>query len=233
MIITIDGPVASGKSSVALLLAERLSVYYLYTGLLYRAVAFVLVREMQKRVEDFSTLTSSELSFIADISYNYEGTQPQVLLGDRDITVDLYDSTLDQPSSIISANKFVRDALLALQRDVAQSYDLIADGRDTGSVVFPNADYKFYFTASVDVRARRLLNDPKRGGSIDTMEAARAAVIERDKRDMERDVAPLIEPEGALVIDTSEHSIEDTVRECMRYIEGEQAQVDTRAAVTR
>lgn len=228
MIITIDGPVASGKSSVAKVLARELNIYYLYTGLLYRAVAFVFLKKLKDKQKykdevitdeifelNVKSLESKDLEFIKAICYDYgkneAESRPYIFYQEKDITQDLYDISLEQFASIISANKFVRHALLDLQRDIAKRYDIVADGRDCGSVVFPDADYKFYLTASSDVRAQRLMLDESRGKIERNLEKVKAELEQRDKRDSEREVAPLTIPENAIVIDNSKLTLELTI----------------------
>lgn len=232
MIITIDGPVASGKSSVAKDIAEKLKIYYLYTGLLYRAVASVLREQIKKEIgrkvfdkefEDYVKHASdSVFDFIKDISYDYgedKGVKrPYVFYKKDEITNLLYDVSLDQISSIVSANKHVRDALLPIQRDVAKRYDIVADGRDCGSVIFPNADHKFYLTASLDTRAMRLMMDERRGVGDTTIDKIKSELEERDRRDKERVVAPLVVPNGATIIDNSSMTLNETVAKFLEYI---------------
>ncbi|MCK4517659.1 (d)CMP kinase [Candidatus Babeliales bacterium] len=232
MIITIDGPVASGKSSVAKALAKELGFYYLYTGLLYRAVAYLLIKE---NGGDFAQglahewLATSEVEFIKDICYDYGeesgNSRPYIFYKNEEITEHLYDRSLEQPASIVSANKYVRAGLLETQRNIGKKYDIVADGRDCGSVVFPEADYKFYLTADVDVRVRRLLLDKKRhilAKSIQaeekTSQLAKEELERRDKRDREREVAPLVIPEGAIVVDNSKLSQLETINKFLACI---------------
>jgi len=210
MIITIDGPVASGKSSIAKVLAKELNMYYLYTGMLYRAVAYVLSQEKH---------TQDDLSWIKNISYTYEDGAPHVFFNGEEITDKLNHFSLDQKASIVSADKNVRVALLDLQRDIAKENDVIADGRDCGSVVFPNADFKFYLTASVDARVKRVMNDVVRGECIKNIEEIKKEIIERDKRDSERNVAPLAIPQSAIVIDSSDLTFDETVQEFLLVVE--------------
>lgn len=229
MIITIDGPVASGKSSVARALAKELGIYYLYTGLLYRAVAYlILQKQHEKDISDealirlVTTITPEQLTFIKDLSYDYgknaEHAQPYLFYKDIEVTAHLYHASLEQPASIVSANKYVRAALLDLQRNIAQRYDVVADGRDCGSVVFPGADYKFFLTADVFIRAERLMLDDKRGDMEKDIEKVKAELEERDARDREREVAPLIIPEGAIIIDNSHLTLSETVKKFLKYI---------------
>lgn len=212
-IITIDGPAASGKSSIAQALAQKLGYYYLYTGLLYRAVAYIVVHIQQR-------LTLPEdLSFIGDISYEYHDGKPHVFYKSQDITSFLQDGMLEQQASIVSANVQVRQALLQVQRVVAKNYNIIADGRDCGTVVFPNADAKFFLTADVTTRATRLFNDQKRKNTTMTFEQIKSGLLERDNRDQARAIAPLTIPKDGIVIDNSNMNLQQTIDEFLRVID--------------
>ncbi len=218
MIITIDGPAASGKSTIAKLVAKRLTIYYLQTGLLYRAIAYLLMTTFNRKPEHFDNLEPKDLGFIRDLFYDYaEGSGHVSYKGDN-ITAHLFDVSVDQPASLVSANPHVREALLGFQRHIAIKHDLVAEGRDCGSVVFPLANYKFFLTASLEVRARRVIADTKRGDVTLTLEEAKAEIAARDKRDTTRKVAPLTMPEDGIRIDNSNLSIEATVDEFMRHI---------------
>jgi len=206
MIITIDGPAASGKSTVAKALAEKLGFYYLYTGMLYRAVAYILIREFGKTDHELTDLDEKDLGFINDLSYRYKDGKPHVFYKEHDITDKLFNSEFDEGSSLVSSRRAVREALIDIQRSVAKEYDLIADGRDCGSVVFPDADYKFFLTASLDVRAKRKVLDYNK-----PFEVVRRELAERDERDKSRDISPLVVPQDAVVIDNSELDKEQTL----------------------
>lgn len=219
MIITIDGPAASGKSSVAQELGNRLELYHLKTGLLYRAVAYILIHEFRKKINlDVPVeFTPEDLAFIKDISYKFINTTPHVFYKDLDITTQLSLSSLDQYASMVSASKSVRERLLEVQRKIGQEYNIIADGRDCGSVVFPDADYKFFLTASSQSRAMRVMSDPSRNSASD-LDKIIHDIEERDKRDQERTIAPLTIPDNAIIIDNSNLDFEQTVQEFLKYI---------------
>ena len=221
MIITIDGPVASGKSTVAKALAKELGFYYLNTGLLYRATAYVL---MQKFVVSEMTdalvqaLTEHDLACLHDLSYSYHHASLRVSYHGKDLTEELAQRMYEKPASIVSANSSVRERLLDVQRDVAKRYNIIADGRDCGTVVFPDADVKFFLTATPDVRALRLLNDPKRKTAGTTLEEVKSSLMQRDERDKNRTIAPLRVPEDAIMIDNSTLAFEQTVNTMLAKI---------------
>jgi cytidylate kinase len=221
MIITIDGPVASGKSTVAKLLAERLGFYSLNTGLLYRAVAYVLKTfQGVKTLEQLAVAPATIFSFIPHITYTFHDGRPLVCYQRTDITPFLKLPEFDQPASVVSANPFVRAQLLGVQHAIGKQYDIVADGRDCGSVVYPDADYKFFLTASLEVRAARMAEYlHQKTGKPKDLAAARKQIVQRDKRDSERAVAPLRVPDGAIVIDNGLMTIEQTVQKILRYIE--------------
>jgi cytidylate kinase len=220
MIITIDGPVASGKSSVAKEIGNRLGLFYLNTGLLYRAVAYILIHDFRKTINwDLPVeFADQELEFVKDIVYEFIDREPHVIFMGKDITKFLSDASYDQVASVVSALKIVRDKLLPVQRIIGQKYNIIADGRDCGSVVFPNADYKFFLTASVDARVRRVITDPKRKAQSDDYDKVKAEIESRDKRDQERVIAPLTIPEGAIMVDSTAFDFEQTVQAILKYI---------------
>lgn len=215
MIITIDGPTASGKSTLARMLAHKLGYYYLYSGLMFRAVAYVLkyhygYTETQfehPRLEDITHLLDSK-RFV----YSYDNTHNERIFFDGvDITPHLKAGNMDQHASIVSRHEGVREQLMELQRAIARSNNVIIDGRDSGSVVFPYADYKFYVTASEQERARRWLKQQQSYGSTISLPEARAFIHERDERDTKRAIAPLVIPKGAYVIDTTYQTPQEAI----------------------
>jgi cytidylate kinase len=214
MVITLDGPCASGKSTLAKGLAKQLGFYYLSTGILYRGVAYCIFHRLFTPFYKVASLTQNDLSFIHHFSYIYEQEAPRLFYQGEDITPFLFSPERDQEASIISANPFVREALLSLQRTFAQKYNLIAEGRDCGSFIFPNAQHKFYVTASLEVRAQRKIKEYNR-----SLDETKKELEERDRRDMSRKNAPLIIPKNAIVIDTSKLTIEQSLATIVMYIE--------------
>ncbi len=217
MIITIDGPAGSGKSSIAKNLAEKLNIYYLNTGFLYRAVAYVWL-QTDPKLENINKINSNNLKFIKNIEYKYQDKSPQIFYQNKNITDQLLNNSISQAASILSSIEIVRAELLDLQRIVAKNYDIVCEGRDCGSIIFPDADYKFYLTATLDVRAKRIFEDKQRRDSALTLKKVKEELEVRDKRDQERKVAPLIIPKGAFIIDNSEFSKEETLFKILLYI---------------
>jgi len=201
-VIAIDGPSGSGKTTIARLIAKELGFNYLDTGALYRAVAMALIKNMI-RPED----TDDKLRDILKktlVTFN----NGRVFLNGQDVSEDIRSKEIDHYSSVFSARKIVRDFLLDAQREAALHDDLVVEGRDTTTVVFPDAKKKIFLDASVEERAKRRYLQ-FRGKGIDiTMDEAKMNIIERDKRDASRDIAPLRVAEEALLIDSSNLSVE-------------------------
>ncbi|MCK4651125.1 (d)CMP kinase [Candidatus Babeliales bacterium] len=218
MIITIDGPVGSGKSSVGKEICKRLNIYYLNTGLLYRAVAYIFLNILGKKLSDVDKTILKDLKFIEKISYEYDGQASLIFFNGKNLTKNLYTMVLGQQASIMSAKKEVREGLIELQRSIAKKHDIVADGRDCGSVIFQNADYKFFLTANLDIRAKRIFEDKKRVNLNLNLQEVKIELEKRDKRDMERDVAPLIISKDSIIIDNSNMTQKQTVDKFLSYI---------------
>ena len=221
MIITIDGPAGSGKSSVARELATRLHMHHLRTGFLYRAAAHVIMSRHHGEQRIFNFLkepTDGDIQALKNISYlNIDG-EPNVFVSGVNITQQLQNAELDYAASTSSSVPRVREQLLHIQRTVAEKYDLIAEGRDCGSVVFPHADYKFFLTARPEVRAERVLKDVKRGIVTATKNDILQAINDRDERDKVRKTSPLIATADAYVLDNSDLTFEQTIIKMLEVI---------------
>ncbi len=222
MIITIDGPTASGKSTVAALIAKKLGFFHLNTGFLYRSLAYLLVTT---RGYSEATLENVQHDDIVEcvrsdfFSYTYDA-QKDVCVSYKgvDITRFLKDSSVDHYVAIISPQKVVREAMVEQQRAVAKKYNLVIDGRDVGSLVFPHAHFKFYLTASLPVRAARWQKDQLARGNAFTLEEAQERVHDRDAKDMSRKISPLAVPEGGIEVDNSQMTLDETVYTLLSYI---------------
>jgi len=223
MTITIDGPTASGKSTVARLVAQQLGIYYLNSGILYRALAYLLIHHAGYTLETLSTVQPEHVKEYLDpkrFVYRYDGGYEHIFFDTVDITPYLKTSQMDQGSSIVSTNMMVRQELTQFQRTIAQKNDLVIDGRDCGSYVLPNATVKIFLTALPAVRALRWQHEQERKGNVFTQEQALEQLMMRDKRDAQRSVAPLVVPEGAVVIDNSVLSLHETVHRVLDVIKG-------------
>lgn len=221
MIITIDGPTASGKSSVSRMLAGKLNAYYLYTGLLYRAVAYVLLREYGMALDSISKPDLKLVdTLIEQFRYHYSAQNyEQIFYGTNDITPLLKNPIIDQAASLLSTHSGVRERLNQLQKKIALNKSIVIDGRDSGSVVFPNADFKFFLTASVQVRAERWHHQQIATGKHVAISDAVQEIATRDTRDSKRAHAPLIIPQSARVVDNSAMNISQTVDVLLQFIQ--------------
>jgi CMP/dCMP kinase len=222
MIITIDGPVASGKSTVSRILARELGDYYLCSGLLYRALGYLLINRYGYTLETITHVTDTDITNCLDpdrFVYCYApDTQERIFFDRVDITAYLKDRFMDKVSSVISVNERVRRAITTIQRHIGSQYDLVIDGRDVGSVVFPYAEVKFFITASVEIRADRWRKDQEKYGNHFSHDDAVAIITDRDERDKNRTIAPLIIPHNAIIIDTSDLDVMQTIKKMVDTI---------------
>lgn len=203
--ITIDGPAGAGKSTVAHELARRLGYRLIDTGALYRGVAW-RVREAEVDPADEQALRGLLAEMTVDLR---DGA---VLVDGRDVTGEIRAPEIGELASRISTLAAVREKVTPIQRQLAAAGGVVLEGRDTGSVVCPDAEVKFYLDASEDVRAiRRQRELEERGVSADPG-AVRSEIRRRDRQDRERDLAPLVVPRGAAVIDATGRSVEEVVR---------------------
>ncbi len=200
MIVTIDGPAGSGKSTVAKLLAERLSVRFLDTGAMYRAVACAVLNSDASESDDDAVARIAEA-----VNLQFQGEL--LLLNGADVSEQIRSPQVTAISSIVAANPTVRQRLVELQRQVGQQGSLVTEGRDQGSVVFPLAEHKFFLTASVDARARRRHRELVATGSSLTLATVKTQLTQRDQRDETRAHAPMKPAHDAVTIDTSAMSI--------------------------
>lgn len=215
MIITIDGPSASGKTTIAQLVAQRLDIFYLSSGMLFRALAYALTEYYEYSLKNIACVTQHDLDRLQkeyEISYYYDSHGVmKICINDTDVTALLKTPEMDQLASCVAINPLVRNDLMRLQREIAQKHSVVVDGRDCGSIIFPHADFKFFMTASLPVRAARFQADQQKKGRKLSLKKAEDELAVRDERDSTRDVAPLVIPQGALVIDTSDLSIETVI----------------------
>lgn len=214
-VIAIDGPSGAGKSTIAKLIAKELGFNYLDTGALYRAVALALRNSGIEPEDSDNKLRDALLR--TDITF----VNGQVFLHGRDASDDIRSKEIDHYSSVFSARKIVRDFLFGIQRNAASTNDIVVEGRDTTTVVFPNAWKKIYLDASLEERAiRRYLQYQEKGMYI-SIEEAKRDVMKRDKRDASRDIAPLKRADGALTVDSSKLSIEQAKEKILKFIKAE------------
>lgn len=218
--IAIDGPAGAGKSTIAKALAKSLGYYYVDTGALYRGLAFGLLQkgvpfQNEKAVEE-------EIKGI-HVELLYENGVQKVLCNGVNCSAFIRTSEIGEGASVISQYASVREKLLDLQRNVARQHSCVMDGRDIGSVVLPDANKKFFLTASPEVRARRRTLEFQQKGESANYESVLEEVKKRDERDMSRAVAPLKQVEDAILIDSSDLNIEEVVDKMLAYCVGSEA----------
>jgi CMP/dCMP kinase len=205
-IVTIDGPVGAGKSTVAHALARALDFSYLNTGAMYRAVA---VAAHYINLDD-STAEGRLEQLLDSIAISFDGER--VLLNGEDVTGEISEPAIGDLASRLSTRPVVRARMRQLQRAAGEAGGIVIEGRDIGTVIFPDAEFKFFLTAGLEVRAaRRFAELAARGANITEAEV-RAQLEERDRRDQQRDLAPLRQAADAIVIDSSELDVEQVVR---------------------
>lgn len=206
--VAIDGPAGSGKSTIAKRLAEQYNILYLDTGAMYRAVALDALR----KGVDVSDETAV-VDFLRDLKLDviYENGVQKTLLCGKDVSGEIRSKEVSMAASTVSKHACVRMRLVEKQREIAGRMSCVLDGRDIGTFVLPEADFKFYLTASPDVRAKRRYEEFAAKGEKVDFEELKADIIRRDEQDMNRKIAPLKQAEDAVLIDTSEMSIEEVL----------------------
>lgn len=214
-VIAIDGPVGAGKSTVARRLAERLGCVHIDSGAMYRALGWQAVR-LGVDLGDHRRL--GELAAVTDVRIATGLSGPRVLVDGEDVTHALRTPTIDEAASVVSTCPAVRTRMVALQRAMAQAGPVVMDGRDIGTVVFPNAQLKFFLDADLGVRADRRLKDLQRAGGVAEVSAIREEVARRDARDRAREVAPLRAAPDAVRIDSTHLDADAVVAVMLREV---------------
>ena len=213
--VTIDGPSGAGKSTVAKGLARRLSYVYIDTGAMYRAVALE-AKEKGKEFEDEDALYQWASSL--QITFLDQGGEIRIFCNGRDVTQKIRSPEVSLLASEISKRKGVREALVQMQREMGEGGGVVLEGRDTGTVVFPRADVKFYLDAKPEERAKRRFDElTGKGVNVDFNETFQE-VIQRDRNDMDRSLSPLRRDEEAVLIDSTFRSAEEVIGEMVLLI---------------
>lgn len=223
MIIAIDGPSGAGKSTLGKMLAKELGLLYLDTGAMYRAAALAAVRSGAALDDEKAVIEEVHRS---DIRLEGEPDSLKVLLDGQDVTTDIRTLDAAQAASIVSTISEVRSRMVELQRSIGEQdkKGCVLEGRDIGSVVFPNADIKFFLTAKPEARARRRFEEDRAKGRESTYEKTLAEINERDQRDVSRDDSPLVIAEDAVVIDTSDLDLTEVFEQMLAKVRERQGE---------
>jgi CMP/dCMP kinase len=221
IVVAIDGPGGAGKSTVARRLARALDYRLLDTGALYRAVA---LRSREQGVAWSDEQALARIAAGLKVRFRFEDDTNHVYLGDQDVTAAIREPAISGGASQVSALPAVRAALLDLQRRLGAAGGVVVEGRDTGTVVFPDAEAKFFLTADPEVRARRRYDELRAGGSQVDLQATLTELRERDNRDSNRDVAPLSRAPDAVFVDSGSMTLDEVVASMLAVVrEREQA----------
>lgn len=220
IVIAIDGPAASGKSTTARLVAERLGYLHVDTGAMYRALA---LKVLERGISLTDVDAINKLIAETEITLKPLNNEIRTYLDGADVTERIRSLEVDKAASVVSTIRTVREAMVEKQRRLGQDGGIVLEGRDIGTVVFPNAELKIFLTANLEERAARRQRELKERGKEVELSVLRNEIAERDRKDATRDASPLVKSPDAIEVDTSELSIEEqveiVVREAKRIIQ--------------
>ena len=215
-VIAIDGPAASGKSTTAKTLAKKMEYIYIDTGAMYRACG---LDSLNKKIDLDDALKLTEMLENITIEIEYCETGNKIFLNGEDVSLRIREADITKLSSQIAVVGIVREKMVELQREMGKKGGVIMDGRDIGTVVFPNADFKFFMIADVKTRAFRRWKEAEEKGENISLEAIEKELVWRDENDSGRKISPLKQAEDAIAIDTSNMSIEQQSEKIMEVIQ--------------
>ncbi len=207
-IIAIDGPAGSGKSTTARLVAKKLGFIFLDTGAMYRAVTFLA---LEKGIDLSDAEALEKLASMVAIEFKDDADGQRVFADGRDVSAEIRTHEVTSAVSQVSAHAGVRHYMVAKQKEIGSKYNIVAEGRDTTSVVFPEATLKVYLKATVEERARRRVLDFERMGKKTTVEEQAANIKARDNYDSGREISPLTQTPDSVLVDTTNLTIEEQV----------------------
>lgn len=205
LVVAIDGPAGAGKSTIAKLAAEKLGYAYIDTGAMYRSVAWKFLQTGEAFDEAFISKLSQEMV----IEFKPEASVNRVFVDGTEVTADIRSAEVTANVSRVAAIGAVREAMVDQQRRMGEAGGVLMDGRDIGTVVFPNAEVKIFLTATVEERAMRRYKELVAKGEQVVLEELQKDIAERDKQDMEREISPLRQAEDAIYLDTSDMTIDE------------------------
>ena len=212
MIIAIDGPSASGKSTTAKGVAERLGITHLDTGAMYRAVTLGII-------EHGIDLDNHEriCKFLEELEINFDSLN-DIWANGHNVTGKIRTTEVSSNVSAVSAISQVREKMVAIQRAIAEGSDCVLEGRDIGTVVFPNADYKFFLVADLEIRAKRRLVELEKIGEISSLSEIESDLQNRDRLDSSREISPLVQAGDAITINTRNLTIDEQIEKIVEII---------------
>ena len=218
LVIAIDGFSSTGKSSISKVVADTLGLIHIDTGAMYRAITLFGLRNFKDEKQEIDL--SKLLQNLNEISLEFRENSGklEIYLNGENVSKEIRTTEVSDNVSFIAKQPEVRERLVVLQRDIAEKQGVIMDGRDIGTVVLPNADYKFFLTASADERARRRFLELQSFGIETTIEEVKQNLIERDRIDSEREISPLKQAEDAILIDNTNLNKEETIDLILSYI---------------
>ena len=218
LVIAIDGFSSTGKSSISKVVADTLGLIHIDTGAMYRAITLFGLRNFKNEKQEIDL--SKLLQNLNEISLEFRENSEklEIYLNGENVSKEIRTTEVSDNVSLIAKHPEVRARLVVLQRDIAEKQGVIMDGRDIGTVVLPDADYKFFLTASADERARRRFLELQSLGIETTIEEVKQNLIERDRIDSEREISPLKQAEDAILIDNTNLNKEETIDLILSYI---------------
>lgn len=214
--IAIDGPSGAGKSTVAKALAKSMNIIYLDTGAMYRAVA---LKALRRNIDPNDRENVLPLLKDTDIKITYVDGAQQIFVDGEDVSLAIREHRVSKAASDISKIKEVREYLVDMQRAIAKDNDVVLDGRDITSYVLKDSPYKFYLSASVDVRAKRRFDELIAKGQTVDYDKIKQDIIDRDKNDMTREYCPLVKTDDSIYIDSSDMNVDNVVSIFLRHID--------------
>ncbi len=221
IIVAIDGPASSGKSTTAKQLAKKLDCIYVDSGAMYRAVALYLLQN-DINFHDKTMLRKALVAINIEIISSKHKEENTIILNGENVTKKIREPEITNYSSTIAKDGLIRERMVELQRKLAETRSIVMDGRDIGTVVFPHADFKFFVIASIEERAkRRWLENQNKGLGSKTLDEIKQELAFRDKTDSTREIAPLKKAEDAIEIDTTNLSVQQQVEEIYGIIKNE------------